>query len=355
MKKCTNKILWEHVNVPIPCVKTAGIRNLKIILYIILIAGLFAGCAAEREKKCSINPLFKLDNLKNGDAKFFGENILASVGGKLYLFDRDGTNIARYDINANWISVLEEERTIVYGSFDKTVGICRINKENVLVENQIILASENLMIDPAVLKAGDRYYITATHIDGTVNNADPDKINGRYTVKLYVSKDMKQWDYISDIVDVNFNVEDVRLYNYNGKLQLVYEQELVDKGRSSIRMKESEDFGATWGDSRVLVDCDGDNEPGVLQREKAGDYCFYFSSDKENPGKSYDGAYIYELHLDKQFIPDSECRKIELDDKEGRLLFDVKSQSEYIYLLSEGNYIKDGNLILEEWNRRNET
>ena len=90
MKKCTNKILWEHVNVPIPCVKTAGIRNLKIILSIILIAGLFAGCAAEREKKCSINPLFKLDNLKNGDAKFFGENILASVGGKLYLFDKGG-------------------------------------------------------------------------------------------------------------------------------------------------------------------------------------------------------------------------------------------------------------------------
>lgn len=118
------------------------------------------------------------------------------------------------------------------------------------------------MIDPSILKAGGRYYITATYIDGIINNADPDKLNGRYTVKLYVSEDMKQWDYVSDIVDVYFNVEDVRLYNYNGKLQIVYEQELVDQGRSSVRIKESEDFGVTWGESRMLLDYDGDNDPG---------------------------------------------------------------------------------------------
>lgn len=290
---------------------------------------------------------FRKDSLYNGDAKFYGDNIITSIDGKLSLIDPEKNEITQYEVYTNWLDSIETEGIVVYGNQYKEVGLCIIdNSEKTLVSNTILFQEENLAIDPSIIKIADQYYLTITLIDGNVNNSDINVENGTYVVKLYTSKDLKNWELLSDIVTADNNIEDGELLYWNNQLYFLYEKEEVDKGNSSIELKTSLDMGTTWKNQKTLVTKNGDNEPGGLKVINDSVYLFY-SSDIENKGMSYEGADIYRLRLDNTLTPVDEPKKLGFLSKKGKLLYDIKVTDDSISYLFTENYISESNLVVE--------
>lgn len=290
---------------------------------------------------------YRKNALCNGDAKFYGDNIVTSIGGKLALIDFEKDDIIEYDVNANWIDSIEEEGIILYCNWNYEVGLCAIdNSDKTLVSNTLLFQEEKLAIDPSIIKISDKYYITITLIDGKVNNADENAANGNYTVKLYSSTDLKNWEFLSDIISVNSNIEDVELFYNDDQLYFIYEQETVDKGNSSIELKYSKNMGKSWIQGNTLVACTGDNEPGGLKWVDDNVYLFY-SSDIGNVGMSYEGAEMYWLKLDNTLNPTQELEKIETVSQKGKLLYDIKVEDGMVLYLFTENYITESNLVIE--------
>ena len=65
--------------------------------------------------------LFKIDNLHNGDVKFYDNKyIVGNDNGTLGIFDFNGQRIRKYDdIQLNWLSVENTDNIIIYANSDK--------------------------------------------------------------------------------------------------------------------------------------------------------------------------------------------------------------------------------------------
>lgn len=290
---------------------------------------------------------FTLNNLHNGDAKFFGDSIITSIGGKLNIFGLDGTLIKRYDnIKTNWISSLKDERIIVYGNSDKKIGIVSLDENFNVVSNKIILKSNNLLIDPTINKIEGKYYITVTEIEGTVNNSNPSNKNGEYRIHLYVSDNLTIWKYITDIEQKNNNLEDIDIVYNNNILYAVYEVEELDKGNSSIVIRSSEDEGKTWSDSKILLKADCDHEPVGLYKHN-DKYVICYSCDKEDVGKSYMGASAYYSVFDENWNLIEKDHMIDTECQKGILWYDYMILDNKEYFLFAKDYFTSCDMVLE--------
>ena len=290
----------------------------------------------------------EVKNLHNGDAKFFCGRVMTSVDGSLTSFDINGQNRKCYDVRTNWIDGLDEERLLVYGNGAKEVGIVRFDEKLDVVANEVVMRSENLLIDPTLTKQGGVYYMSVTEIAGNVNNADSSKENGEYILHYYSSKDLRQWDLMSDIVRERHNIEDVDISADAEYVYCVYEKEDLDKGRSAICLKVSHDRGRTWSEEMILLDSVADQEPAVF--EKSGDgYRLYYSSDTASPGESYMGARAYYAEFDKAFHVIKKDQLLPAKTGKGVLLYDMVETGGKRYILYAGNYLTDCDLVIEHY------
>ncbi len=291
--------------------------------------------------------LFKLDNLHNGDAKFYADNyIVTSINGKLNIIDFDGNIVKTFDdINVNWLSVESSSQTIIYANFNNEVGILQLDSQLNIAYSNIIAKAQNLSIDPTITKIDNTYFITYTEIDGTVNNGSSGTPNGIYTVKLYSSDDLINFHYITDVISDNHNIEDLVSLNINGTYLLFFEREILDKQSSSLEVIYSDDMGEHWSNPQILCQADSDNELGNILF-KNNKFIMYYSSDILNPKASYDGASIFVKYFDKDFNLISKSASIE--PFEYTLLYDVLEYNNALYFVYSEKYSTESNLVLAE-------
>jgi len=298
---------------------------------------------------------FKMDKLHNGDAKLIMDNtVITHIGGKLSFISDKGIVLKKYeDISINWFDVDKKSRIIIYANAKKEVGIIKYDNDyNILSNNVIMTFDDELVIDPSLCRIKDNYFITLTHIIGTVNNSNPDVQNGNYKITLYSSKDLASWKEVSTVISADNNLEDIDLNYYNRNLCLTYERENLDKSNSEINMITSDNFGLNWNKSTTLIENNADNEPASLNFRN-NHYYLYYSSDIEKPHSSYEGAKAYVQEFDKGFKKTSKRRKLNLKHNDGDLLYDVSVKDNSIYCLFTEKYITESNLILEKTNINN--
>lgn len=315
--------------------------NRKMMIYIMAAAAIFViGCGG-REDPIIVN------KMHNGDAKFYKDSIVTSVDSVLTIVDRRGHSRRCPGVCANWIDTIEEKSLLVYGNGRKEIGIVHFDEKENVLSDETVFKSENLMIDPTISENEGDYYLTYTEIKGMVNNADPDKRNGEYTLHLYRSEDLKKWEHISDITRDNNNIEDVDIVFDKGKIIAVYEKEAIDKGKSAVVIKSSFDKGRTWGDEKVLLDPEADQEPAVFEKEDGG-WRLYYSSDITFKGESYMGASAYYATFDSEFRLKEKNKPIHSRTRKGVLLYDVRRRHGKTRLLYSRNYLTDCDLVAEE-------
>ena len=295
----------------------------------------------------STKKLFELSNLHNGDAKFFGDEIITSVNGKLNIIGLDGELIKKFDsVKANWLDCVSDERIIIYGNFDKEIGIVSLDEKYNLSFNNIILESDNLLIDPTINKIEDRYYITVTEIKGTVNNSNPSSKNGEYWIHLYESDNLRTWNYITDIEHRNNNLEDIDMIYNDDMFYAIYEIEELDKGNSSIVLRSSEDKGKTWSEPKILIESDCDHEP-VGAYKDFDKYILCYSCDKECPGKSYMGSKAYYSVFDKNWNCIKKDINIATESEKGILWYDYMIFNDIEYFLFSKDYFSTCDMVVE--------
>lgn len=329
---------------------TKIIRNITLLFLMILLSVFIIIRIEENkifraENSSEKNYAFTINNLHNGDAKFYDNNhILTNINGKLTVINFDGTILQTYDdINVNWLSVEPESKTVIYCNSQNQTGILQFDKSFNIIKNEIINTNDNLAIDPTIIKIDDTYYITYTTINGTVNNSDITKENGTYTVELYSSKDLSKWQFIENVIYDKHNIEDIVPYYANGLYYLFFERELLDKAESSLEVIVSTDKGYTWTSPKTLCNPDADNELGNIFL-KNDTFIIYYSSDRLNKGSSYEGANIFVSYYDKAFNLIEETSQIE--PYSSTLLYDVYEDRKNLYLLYTEKYITESNLIL---------
>lgn len=319
----------------------------KILIAILLWGGVITFIACARNQKTDL--VMFMPNLNNGDAKFFNENIITSINGQLTLIDIKGNIMNQYEqIKANWIDTIENERIVIYGNFDKEIGIAKFDENYQLLSNHIVMHTNNLQIDPTIIKVKDSYYATMTEIEGNINNADLNNDNGIYTIHLYKSDNLLDWNFISNIRSEKYNLEDVETLYSNNHFSVIYEQEVVDKGKSAVYLIESIDAeGKAWNNPKVLLEATCDHEPAKVI-SIGNEYELYYSCDKKHPGESYLGAKMYYAQYDKDFNLKKQDIEIPSITQKGILLYDVKKLEDKIQFLFAGNYLTDFDLIVEE-------
>lgn len=292
--------------------------------------------------------LFISKHLWNGDAKFFNDYIITNVNGRLIILNNKGHIEKSYsDIHANWLDTIEQENLIVCSSSDNKTNMIRLDSNLNLLSKTEIFSSDTLNVDPSIIKVKNTYYLTLTTIKGTVNNADKSKKNGTYTVKLYKSTDSIHWTFVTNIVSYPNNIEDVILYYHNKIMYLVFEKETYDKGKSSILIIQSNDYGATWNSEKQLVPSSSDNEPAHFTITEQGPQ-LYYSSDIKHPGKSYEGASIYVNNYNFSMKKILSHRKPKMNHNPGNLLYDIHRKKGKLYYLFTQKYMTESNLILEK-------
>lgn len=302
--------------------------------------------ASVKEKQQTI---FEIDRLCSGDAKLADKDtVITSVGSRL-TFIKNGQIVKQYDdIHVNWLDVISEENLIVYSNWDKQVCVLKFDEAFNIVSNDICFnIQENLGIDPCICKAGGVYYITVTHITGTINNADINAENGKYTISLYKSENLKEWKKVSDVMTADNNLEDIDLNFFDESLYLTYEREQCDKGNSSINLIISDDGGLNFGENITLIEENGDNEPAGIVYDNEAYYLFY-SSDVENKGGTYEKANMYMQCYNSDFTPKNELVKLECAYGTGTLFYDMMWENDNLYCLFAGNYLTQNNLVLEK-------
>jgi len=314
--------------------------NRRKVIYMAAAAALIVfGCGGREE------PLV-LGGMHNGDAKFYKDSIVTSVDSVLTIVDKRGNIRKCPKVCANWIDTIEEKNLLVYGNGRKEIGIVHFDEKEDVLSDETVFKSENLMIDPTISENEGDYYLTYTEIKGMVNNADPNKKNGEYTLHLYRSNDLKKWEHISDIARDNNNIEDVDIVFDKGKIMAVYEKEVIDKGKSAVVIKSSFDKGQTWGDEKVLLDPDADQEPAVFEKADNG-WRLYYSSDIAASGETYMGASAYYASFDPEFRLKEKDKPIRTRTGKGILLYDVRKRKGKTHLLYAHNYLTDCDLMEE--------
>ena len=75
----------------------------------------------------------------------------------------------------------------------------------------------------------------------------------------------------------------------------------------------------------------------------------YYSSDKENPGNSYNGASAYVAFFDENFEKLVEYdEKIRMRDNFGIRLYEVKKIQDEVYFMFAQNYMTDKDFVLRK-------
>jgi hypothetical protein len=323
----------------------------KYVTFILMIAfgvALLSGCGLHASDD------LRVDYYHNQDAKFWKKDeVMTSKDGELHILSY--ANGKQVDtpidgVKTNWIDGIPDENLIVYGNGDKEFGICKLNDDNTVKSNKIIMSGGELKIDPSIIKVKDTYYLSLTTIEGTVNNADPNHENGIYTITFYQSKNLNDWEKIGQIAQEQHNLEDTELHYENGVFYLMYEKETVDHGDSSINVIRSNDMGKTWGDNVELIPTQHDNEPTSLVKTENGWELFY-SSDKAHPGESYQGADCYEATFDNDFNRINDYQKINDGTSKGVLLYDIEISKDKYTLLYTEDYMTDSNLVVKTVNK----
>lgn len=291
--------------------------------------------------------LFKIDNLHNGDVKFYDNKyIVGNDNGTLGIFDFNGQRVRKYDdIKLNWLSVEDTDNIIIYANSNKEVGILKLDDSLNIILNEIIMRNDKMTIDPTILKINDTYFITVTTINGTINNSNPDKDNGIYSVDLYKSKDLLNWTYIDTIIRDNHNIEDLAAMNVNGTYYIFFEREVVDKGNSSLEVIFSNNKGIKWSSPKILCKAEADNELGniIFYKNK---FILYYSSDYLNKGTSYEGASIFVKYFDKNFENASSPKVY--TEFSSTLLFDVLKSDDSLYFVYNEHYMTQSNMVLAQ-------
>ena len=290
---------------------------------------------------------FYLEKYANADAKFYKDHILTSVDENIYMLDFEGNVVRSYEgLKASWLYTCAEDGLVVYSNHENETHLLKLDEEMNQISDQVILRTDLLAIDPTICKVGDTYLVTHTTIEGTINNPIPDGDNGIYTLQLYASDDLETFEHRTTIVSEKHDIEDIDMMYHEGILYCIYEKENYDKGPSKICMRMSTDEGFTWNEEQILIENGGDNEPSCLLREYDGWRLFY-SSDKENPGASYNGASAYSAFFDADFSHISEYdEKIDMKDNLGVRLYEVKELDEKLYLMFAHDYMTDKDFVL---------
>lgn len=336
---------------------------------VILLCLALAGCgeSSEPELPSFAQVIFRYYRSGTGDAKLLDENYLLTVKDrKLVGIDLAEGKVTKYDVSADWLDIDRESRTIIYSNANFELGAARFDENEKIISNEIIYANNqsDYMIDPAVEKIGDTYYISMTFVDGKLNNDNAEKSSGKYTIRFYSTKDLKSLTYLSEVVSANRNLEDVKLIADGEHIFMVFEKEAVDKGNSAILFSKSEDLGNTWTTPAILLDSTADHEPAGFIRTEDG-WELYYSMDQEHPGESYNGssAFRTRLNADMEIIEADEKVILakEADEstdpseeylqKGGILLYDAEKIGDDIYFVYAENYLTDNNLcvsILEQ-------
>lgn len=325
MKKCTNKRI------------SSAILALLVLLFAV---GVYFVCFHNPDE-------FFLKKYANADAKFYNDYIITSVDEGVFMLDFDGNVVKSYEgLKASWMYVYPEEGLVVYSNHDNETHLLKLDENMDMISDEVILTSELLAIDPTICKVGDTYLVTHTTIEGTINNPDPNGDNGIYSLELFSSKDLKNWEHRTTIVSEKHDIEDIDVMFFENKLYCIYEKENYDKGPSKICMRLSEDAGYTWSEEQILIDNGGDNEFSCMLKEYDG-WRIYYSSDKENPGESYNGASAYSAFFDADFVHLSEYdEKIDMKDNMGIRLYEVKEVGDKLYLMFAHNYLTDKDFVL---------
>ena len=283
------------------------------------------------------------------DSKFYKNAIVSGSSGHLIFFDKDSMILREYeDILVNWIYTIPEENLIIAGNGNRELRKIVVDSQYNVLSNDVLFQSVNLMIDPTIVKTSDgKWILTFVEIEGTVNNADANVENGRYTVHAYCSQNLTEWEKMGDIASEKHNIEDADMFELDGCLYYIYEKEKLDKKPSEICMKYSDDEGGTWSEEKVVVPVDGDNEPAgiIIEGEEIH---LYYSSDFENPGTSYNGASIYKAVYNKDFSEGEINIPVKALKSGGILLYDVCKGEDGMYFLYSKNYLTENLLILSK-------
>lgn len=327
MKKCTNRTI------------SSAIPALLVLLFAV---GIFFAFFHEKDG-------FYLKKYANADAKFYKNYILTSVDEGIEVLDFQGKVVRSYDgLKASWMYAFPEEGLVVYSNHDNETHLLRLDDDLEMISDEVILTSELLAIDPTICKVEDTYLVTHTTIEGTINNPDPNGENGIYTLELYASKDLKNWEHRATITSQQQDIEDIDMVYYGKILHCIYEKEDYDKGPSKICRKFSMDAGMTWSEEQILIENGGDNEPACLIREWDG-WRLYYSSDMENPSTSYNGACAYSAFFDADFVHIGEYdEKVDMKGNEGVRLYEVQETEEGRYLLFAHNFMTDKDFVLRK-------
>ncbi len=293
---------------------------------------------------------FFMKNYANADAKFYNDHIITSVDENIYMLDFAGNTVRSYEeLKASWMYTYPEEGLVVYSNHDNETHLLKLNEQMEMISDEVILKSDLLAIDPTICKVEDTYLVTHTTIEGTINNPDPNGDNGVYTLELFASKDLKSFEHRTTIVSEKRDIEDIDMVYDGEKLYCIYEKENYDKGPSKICMRFSEDEGRSWSEEQILIDNGADNEPSCLIREYDG-WRLYYSSDKEHPGESYNGASAYSAYFDADFMHIEEYdEKVDMKDNFGVRLYEVKAIDGKLYLMYAHDYMTDKNFVLRSF------
>ncbi len=284
--------------------------------------------------------------LHSGDAKFFGENIITSIGGIFTVISGEG-DIRKYpDIHTNWVDCVADEGIVIYANFSKQVGMLRFDDEMNLVEHKILMENNHLYIDPAIVKVDHFYYMTFTEIIGNVNNANAADANGEYILHLYKTENFDSLFFVRELADDVHNIEDVELFYDGTELHAVYEYEMVDKSDSAIILQNFDKNGMNKGKKVELLQPDCDHEPAAMV-PFAGGYQLYYSCDKEEHGASYMGANAYYAIYNRDFELVSKDHKINTKTDKGILFYDVIQKEEGTNILYARDYLADCDLNIE--------
>ena len=295
---------------------------------------------------------FFLEKYANADAKFYDDYIITSVNEGVYMLDFDGNIVKTYaDLKASWMYAYPEEGLVVYSNHDYETHLLKLDKNMDMVSDEVILKSELLAIDPTICKVGDTYLVTHTTIEGTINNPDPNGDNGVYSLELFASKDLENWEHRATITSQKHDIEDIDMMLDNKqlsdgtKLYCFYEKENYDKGPSAICMRYSTDVGITWSEEQILIENVADNEMACILPEYEG-WRLYYSSDYECVGESYNGASAYYADFDADFKALSTYQKVDMRDNYGVRLYEVKELGDTLYFMYSHNYSTDKDFVL---------
>lgn len=290
---------------------------------------------------------FKLDDFKSSDAKLaYSGYVITSKNNHLYLIDSNDLSISEHFIRSNWVDALLDENIIVYSNDRNETGICHFDPTtNTILDNTLILNDNLTRIDPSLVKFKDHYYLTSTVVEGTINRADYKTKNGIYTIQLFESVDLVNWNYITDIYSAENNLEDVEIDADKNVLRIVFEVETIDKGPSSIQMSESYDYGMSWSSPIVLISNGADNEPASFGKSD-NEYWLFYSSDISNPGSSYEGSKPYLARFDFDFNL-LNITQIKSENESQVLLYEAIVENGTATILYANDYLGTDDLCLE--------